>query len=402
MKKLISLLAALSLAASPLVAAEPTLAEVQQELALVKARLELADAKLALAKKTEELAKLGSGPSLGTTAVQEGTQVGKAKPTSRDEVLRAAGFKRLNSLPNLDRQAILGVNGVKSDTFAIATAKFGTLPTDQATALAKKRADEATLNPSGKPAGKLAASDPQSDIDKLNAVLVGLGAKETKKQVAVTGSDAVKDEEKASAVTEVKVKTAEDVALRDAGIAFSQGVGVAFGNKADGDASLGTLLVRWNWLQRSASGKWNRWLAHGTTDDSKAQIPFRGQIEYWLEAEERDKSGLRYTSAAPALRRARTLPEFTTFGPFFGTAIVGDKVTFGAKKERPYLVGLSGGWGLFQDAASVFSIDLGVTVSPTSGIDHSKFYAGVSFDGVVLGRILGFTRKGHLPLGEGK
>ncbi len=100
------------------------------------------------------------------------------------------------------------------------------------------------------------------------------------------------------------------------------------------------------------------------------------------------------------MRRKVTLPELTTFGPFFGTAIIGERVRFGSKEERPYLAGLSLGWGFGDEASSLVCIDVGATISPNSGFRHSRAFVGASFDGIVLGNLLGLTRKAGAQTGQ--
>jgi hypothetical protein len=390
------LLAALATAVAP--AAEPTLAEVQQELAVVKLKLELADAKLALAKKEEELKKLGAAPAAVTSAPAAGTPAAEA-------TLRAQGLSRLNAMSTLARDAFLGSNGVSAEFFAaFSKGSPSALDADKldagATTLATVRANGVAGQPDA-----TAIEQAKNDAKNLKRLLVSLGYQSEVQRAAAAGTEPRTDLRAAAAtegrasVANVNVKTADEVLLRNAGVSFSQGFGVAFSPRSQGDdASIGTLLARWNWLQRSAAAKWNRWVGQNP-GEGVSQVPYRGKVEYWLEENERPDPAKRnrYTDAMPAVRRSRTWPELTSFGPFFGTAIVGDRVKFGSSTERPYLLGLGSGFGFFEDASSVLYLDLGVTVSPTSGIDHSKFFAGASFDGIVLGKLLGLTRKAHLP-----
>jgi hypothetical protein len=422
------------------------LQQVQEELALIKAKLELADAKLALAQREAELAKLAGGqpgpnpapapaggqastaPSLVAIAAAEPrprstapattitTTVASTAPTAptpgvvpiarAPEVeLREAGLEKLNGLLMLERDSLLGANGVPADTFtAYIQGRANADLNKTAETLAEKRKENASAAEKRKMEADAEAKpgvDPWkakagTDLENLETLLVSIGYKLEKKRAAAAGTNPDDAKTKAAlsggrkAVVEIPTKAIGDVALRNAGISFSQGLGVVFTPASQGsDASIGTMIGRWNWLQRSAAGKWNRWVGDNN-GEGDAQVPYRGKIEYWLGWKD-------YTDAKPATRRSRTWPELTAFGPFIGTGIIGDKVKFGAKEERPWLVGLSGGWGFYKDAASLLYIDAGITVSPSSGIDHSKFFAGASLDGIVLGQILGFTRKAHLP-----
>ncbi len=396
MKTLSSLLLAAAFTATIAPAAEPTLAEIQQELALVKAKLELADTKLALVQKTAELAKLD--PAEASRSAAKPSKPVEKKETAEDAVetallaLRATGIEKLNSLNSLGRAALLGANGVRPDVFDIYIAEPAKADGEKLDRMSRKLKKQRDDDPdqATKP-----TTDPKEDLLELERLLVSLGYGMEQKRAVAAKTEPDENKKKAAAqegrtaFADVAVKTDEEVKLRNAGISFAQGFGVAFSPKSEGDdAALGTLIVRWNWLQRSAAAKWNRWVGENNADGD-AQVPYRGKFEYWLKIN-------RYSDAKPLTRRNKTIPEWTAFGPFFGTAIVGDSVRFGTKTERPYLVGLSSGWGFFQEASSLLYVDLGVTVSPTSGVDHSKFFAGVSFDALVLGKMLGMTRKGHL------
>lgn len=264
---------------------------------------------------------------------------------------------------------------------------------DVAKLLAKKRALSRDPTGSAPDAEKTAA---KQDLQNLDTLLVSLGFEVEKERARAAGTppnpsfDAAAKAHGRTALIQIPTKSPEDVALRNAGISFSQGFGVAFSPSGRGsDATLGTLIARWNWLQRSAAGKWNRWVGENNAEGD-AQVPYRGRIEYWLGRRQ-------YTDARPPERRSKTLPEFTAFGPFLGTAITGDKVKFGSEEERPWIIGLSTGWGFYKDAASLLYIDVGAAASPSSGLDHAQLFAGASLDAIVLGRILGLTRKAHLP-----
>lgn len=356
-------------------AAEPTLEDIQKELTITKARLELAETKLALAAKEKELAQLTGG--------EDGEKPADPKDKNQDEAkalkkgaqdLWNAAVERLQALPPLQRETILGVNGISGEQWR---------------ELMARPVNPFTLADSSAAAG--------SKEEQLQRFLVRYGYNQARKGAALAKEEVAEaktkavDEYGSTGVTDIPVKSAEDVLLRNAGISFSQGFGVAFGPKDDGDASMGTLIARWNWLQRSAAGKWNRWVGQNN-GEGYAQVPYRGRIEYW------DGWG-NYTDVMPRARRPHTLPEFTAFGPFVGSGAVGEKVKFGAATERPYLVGLTFGWGFLDEAASLLYVDLGVTVSPNSGFEHSKFFAGVSMDAIILSKVIGLTRQAK-PAGD--
>ncbi len=267
------------------------------------------------------------------------------RPGTDSKILSAKGRARLNEMSAYQARALLGVKGLDPDLVS-----------------------------------QLRGGETTPEATKANPVLNQLGAKET--------------------APKAPAKSPEEVKLRQSGIVIAQGFGVVFAAKGAEEASVGTLLARWNWLQRSAAGKWNRWVGEKASEADQL-MPFRGSVEYWLEPEDRGGNAHRkYTVTRPPHRRDRTLPELTTFGPFFGTAIIGERVRFGSKEERPYLAGLSLGWGFGDEASSLVCIDVGATISPNSGFRHSRAFVGASFDGIVLGNLLGLTRKAGAQTGQ--
>lgn len=435
-----------------------TLEEVQAELALTKAELDLVNARLALASAQQQLAAVGGLPRSDSArpashpaatdhpslvelveakpiqrstnapvrtrvttnnAADEASSSTKPSPTpsaldAATDTLRRAGIAQLNRLLPLQRDALLGGNGVPPDAFAsFNRAEASKKPLDVKDALLAKRVplegDKRKNNPGESDAAEIErlhqdrglARDAHNDLAALDTLLVTLGFQIEKERARNAGGQpdttlaAAATRNGRHAIVEIPNKSPDDVALRNAGISFSQGFGIAFSPSSKGDdASVGVLLARWNWLQRSAAGKWNRWVGQNNAEGD-AQVPYRGKIEYWLGWKD-------YTDGRPPERRERTWPELTALGPFLGTAVVGEKVKFGANEERPWLVGISTGLGFYKDAASLLYIDAGVTVSPKSGFDHSHFYGGISLDGILLGKMLGLTRNAHLPTDTGK
>lgn len=181
-------------------------------------------------------------------------------------------------------------------------------------------------------------------------------------------------------------KSAEDVLLRNAGFSISTGFGVADGKQ--GDALLLTAVARWNWLQRRATAKWNAMIGPDSTDH--ALIPYYGNYYYWTKSEAAPSGA--YSPIYTAPFQTRFFPPWTAFGPFVGTALAGERVTFGDDEERPWLLGLSFGFGFLDEAASFLYVDVGTTVSPSHGFDDSGWFIGASFDGLVLGKLLGLRR----------
>lgn len=143
---------------------------------------------------------------------------------------------------------------------------------------------------------------------------------------------------------------------------FSLGAG--FGTTIDDgrSAALTSLLVRYNLRQEEA-------------------------LTHWYKTK-RDPAAPTLTDSE--LAKYVGYPTFT--GPILGVAMGGEKLSFGTKMERPWLMGWSVGWGVGPEASSAIYLDLAATVSPTSGFAHSKPYVGISFDGVIaaeLFKILG-------------
>lgn len=245
---------------------------------------------------------------------------------------------------------------------------------------------------------------------RYTSFLVRLGASEKKRAVeaakkakpddkAKAIAPALSSEEQAVAAKAGGDKTEEkstniDAKLRSAGFSFSQGFGVVTGSKA---ASVGTLVVRWNAYQRRTTVKWNELVNYGSRKGGEYQ-----QVEYFGSR----GSSLVEDELGPAasIKKVNNLMDFSVFcptaiGPFFGGGLVGERIKFGRdsaggdKLERPYLVGLSLGWGFYDEAGSAFYFDVGYSASPTSGFKHSRPFVGISFDAIVLGKITGFVRK---------
>ncbi len=176
----------------------------------------------------------------------------------------------------------------------------------------------------------------------------------------------------------------QDIRLRNAGFSLSTGAGLVKSTSSD-DAIAMSLIARWNLGQRKATAKWNSLILKKGKDFGI--VPYYGQPVFW------DKDSQKVIPAAPKDRYlGYNRPELTTWGPFIGSTAAGEKIEMGGEQVRPYLVGLSFGFGFYDQAASFLYFDIGRTVSPNKGFEDSDYYFGISLDGVVLGNILGHLR----------
>lgn len=197
-----------------------------------------------------------------------------------------------------------------------------------------------------------------------------------------------------------------DARLRNAGISFSSGYGVARARvkKPDGrdtldDRGVATIMARWNLIQRKTTAKWNQRVGDRNSD-GYSLVPYFGHTEYALRRYDvRDRPYPRRPESGNLISEVLFNPTF--FGPFFGSAVVGEKLpepgsTTGGT-ERPYLVGISLGFGFYDEASPLVYFDVGKTVSPQHGFEDTRLFYGFSFDAIVFTKILGGTRQAVTP-----
>lgn len=167
--------------------------------------------------------------------------------------------------------------------------------------------------------------------------------------------------------------------LREYGISLGAGFGVT--KAGDSSASLAVVLARYNFLQTETTENWTR-------KNFQEAAAKRSKFTQ-ATAREARPALLNFKDApAPGNEAGPDKQFFTYFGPFFGRALNGNKVPFGTKMERPYLLGLGLGFGSGPEASSAVYVDLGTTISPTQGFQGAKPYIGMSFDAIVLGKLL--------------
>lgn len=172
-----------------------------------------------------------------------------------------------------------------------------------------------------------------------------------------------------------------DAKLRQAGVSLSTGGGVV--GKGTNGGTVGTAIARWNIIQARTTARHN-----ARTDLAKVgynKILTGGGIGQVFRFDEQE------------VKRAGKLPDdkmpfLTAVGPFIGRAIQGDTISIGSKRERPWLLGASFGFGAYDQASSLFYVEMGYALSPTQGFSHAKGFIGLSFDAVVFSKITGFTK----------
>lgn len=187
----------------------------------------------------------------------------------------------------------------------------------------------------------------------------------------------------AAAATEVNTR------LRKYGVSFSVGAGATI---ADSDsATLSTAVIRWNLLQAQTTGQARQIAKKNALKKNRVVHTWADYVGPRLMGESQDDS----ENNAKTTGRHHLL---TAAGPFIGRAVGGEKVRFGSKNERPYLLGASFGFGFYDESSSLIYLDAGTTVSPTSAFTHSKPYIGISMDGVVLKALVDFIAGSSNPL----
>jgi hypothetical protein len=184
-----------------------------------------------------------------------------------------------------------------------------------------------------------------------------------------------------------------DTVLRNIGISFGAGVGVAIGASSSSVLEVG--LLRWNMIQEQATIRWNDKQSVAGQGALRVGYGFTG-----IQGTKLMEDEFGYTADTNAIEdifwRSEWYP--TSFGPFFGTAMPGNYSTFGHNssgtliKERPYLTGVQIGWLFYDEASSLLYLDIGSTISPNSGFRYAKPYIGVSADGLVLLKLIDGVR----------
>ena len=307
------------------------------------------------------------------------------------------GVKALNALSPSRRERLLAFNHIGELT-PTATATTGALETFVELSVF----DQALQN--GPPAafGKITAKS--TATEKLGAFLIRTGYN-ARLEDAAKGTAGPTDTDRTVAdaygFNGVIVPPAfnVDAKLRNAGISFASGAGVIrHRGGSGGDATAGTVVARWNLIQRYATARWNQRVGDRNLDgyglvSNYGNIEFRsrGLIKGFTAGKAEELYRNTYMRVA---RDGSVLPNLTFIGPFFGSTVLGDKIrepgTVAAdnKYERPYLVGLSVGWGFFDEASSLVYLDFGKTISPHKGMDGTRTYLGISFDAVVFEKLI--------------
>lgn len=212
----------------------------------------------------------------------------------------------------------------------------------------------------------------------------------------------------------------EEAFFRDKGIIFAAGAGVV--SMRGKGATMGTATVRWNFLQARTTARWNRTI--GLQNEYYQPMTYQGRVLFFEPKALSKKQQGDYAAAVADKRRLlyhlhadnfradlpdtpgsddakkfwRTLPPLTFCGPLVGSAVSGERVEFAdGKKERPYLLGLSLGWGYSDHAASLLYLDVASTFSPSTGFRHARPYIGISLDGELFGKLFDFVRSNKKP-----
>lgn len=178
-----------------------------------------------------------------------------------------------------------------------------------------------------------------------------------------------------------------EIRMRNAGISFSSGFGIA--RSGGTDHSILTGIARWNWIQKKSAARWNSLVAQDSKDKVEyALVPYFGEYYYWDSTDHGTITG-----DYVAWSGSRFFPTLTSFGPFIGTSLDGEKITMGTKEVRPYLAGISAGFGFYDQAASLVYLEVGTTISPHNGFEDSDLYFGISVDAILLTKIMGIRNK---------
>ncbi|HEY8995450.1 MAG TPA: hypothetical protein VIM71_12350 [Lacunisphaera sp.] len=346
-------------AAISALAAEPTLPEINQELARTKAQLELAETKLALAGKEAELTRVTmQAPGLVHLAsLQNEDLTAVLKQADEAKAVKTIVEKSEVNLKTRGR-AVWAARGLAQRQFLA----------DRSHVLLDAAAKQQAVN---NPAGLNGALDP---------FYVELGLAQKKAENTATPEDEAaaagkgvdpKVGEQGDSPEKVFRGIDEDIFFRNAGISFSGGYGLIK------DQSVGAIIARWNVRQAEATLWYNNQVAKASKDGYE-QVPYfgmnRDEFMGWYEK----------ARGHAASERQSWL---TAWGPFIGGTVNGDKIDSGAGEERPYLLGLSFGFGFSTEAASLFYVDVGTTISPKQGLKSNKLYVGFSADAELLGKL---------------
>ena len=251
--------------------------------------------------------------------------------------------------------------------------------------------------------------NPRKRADKL---LVRLGFNSVI-ETSKSGGPAPSDDEKnaalgfGAAAVDTPPALNVDARLRNAGISFSSGFGIARahvthagGPDTIDDKAVGSIMARWNLIQRKATAKWNQRVG-ARNADGYSLVPYFGHTEYAVHGHKvRDRPYPRGMDSDSFLDGLIFSPTF--FGPFFGSGIVGEKLpepgSTSGSTERPYLLGWSLGLSFYDEASPLIYFDVGKTVSPQHGFNESRFFYGFSFDAIVFSKIVGGTRQAAAPV----
>lgn len=253
-----------------------------------------------------------------------------------------------------------------------------TAPVDanDAAAVAKRKADEASL------AAKkleLAVTETALVAQETNAVVTNAGATDEQKKAAAAAAVAA-DVIKAAAMKAAQdAEDGVDAKFRQAGVSFSTGGGVV--GKGSAGGTIGTVIARWNVIQARTTARHNARRDLAKVGYSRVLTGGGiGQVFKFTKAQE--------LAGLPEDK----VPFLTAVGPFIGRAIQGDSIQIGAKRERPWLLGASLGFGTYDQASSLFYLEAGYALSPSQGFSHAKGFVGLSFDAVVFSKITGLTK----------
>lgn len=399
----IGALAALITAGAPGLAAQ-TLQQLNDELALTKLKLELAETKLALAKKEQEVAALAKPTPPEPEA--------KPKPDSLTTEQKGIKSVAESSLTRRLFQAhtqgvtLLTKKAKSPDTRDAKSSETQDAELQETDDAAQLRNLGALRHLTNEDAFKTNAN---GLIDKASAPLqrvytatgakIERAAKKAKEAQTAAAKPAKPEAEAEGDAGEPDI--AKSIGIRDAGFSLGYGAGAIF---APGeDATVGTILLRWNSIQRASTIKWNNTV--GTYGPDKRQrITYRGMIGAPL-LEDRLGNNASPHEVVDALTFQWWRP--TTLGLFIGRGIAGEQVVFRAAtptaaevKQRPWLIGATFGWGFRDQAASAFTIDIGAAISPTTAFTTPRLYTGISFDLETVGKLFDRVSKGSFTDGK--
>lgn len=239
-----------------------------------------------------------------------------------------------------------------------ATKEIRALKTKHALAVAQKALQEAET-------ARTALGDSATTADKTKAEEKVAAAK-----LKATAALA-EDTNAKSSLSMIKATTGDKDILKEArelvgplrkyGFSVTAGMGTTINDRDS--ATLAAVFVRYNLHNARTLQKWYS----PATAGGGGQTPEDPRSDVW------------YAGFTRSL---------TFNGPIVGHGIDNEKIAFGSKLERPWIVGWGLGMGLGPEASSAIYLDLGATVSPTSGFSRSKPYVGLSFDAAIAASLL--------------